>query len=242
MMIVYVMVACAVKLLSLFAGWLLIRCWLMPWCQSPCTPPHPTPPLGCWTIDCACYDGLCHEVVVSLCSVQPSEVLDDFSCYDGMCHDVSHCSSQPSRWSMVVNAVWWHMPWSWCLIMSVSVLWCYVVAYIMKLLSLSLRFLLCGGMCHEVVVIIFAISVLWCYVVAYAMKLLLLSWQFLFCAAPEMLDPKAKAGEPCPFPVRRHLPRSPLAASTVQLYARNQEEQNHSCLSQAGGNHRYSHL
>ena len=30
MMIVYVMVACAVKLLSLFAGWLLIRCWLMP--------------------------------------------------------------------------------------------------------------------------------------------------------------------------------------------------------------------
>ena len=75
-------------------------------------PSPPTPPLGCWTIDCACYDGLCHEVVVSLCSVQPSEVLDDFSCYDGICHDVSHCSSQPSRWSMVVNAVWWHMPWS----------------------------------------------------------------------------------------------------------------------------------
>ena len=43
MMIVYVMVACAVKLLSLFAGWLPIRCWLMPWCQLPCTPPHPTP-------------------------------------------------------------------------------------------------------------------------------------------------------------------------------------------------------
>ncbi|KAL8561077.1 hypothetical protein ACOMHN_031021 [Nucella lapillus] len=56
---------------------------------------------------------------------------------------------------------------------------------------------------------------------------------------PEMMDPKAKVtGELTPFPVKRHLPRSPLAASTVQSYARTQEEQNHSCLSQAGGSHR----
>ncbi|XP_076434538.1 small G protein signaling modulator 1-like isoform X2 [Babylonia areolata] len=60
---------------------------------------------------------------------------------------------------------------------------------------------------------------------------------------PEMMDPKAKVtGELTPFPVKRHLPRSPLAASTVQSYARTQEEQNHSCLSQAGSSHRYSHL
>ncbi|XP_070204553.1 small G protein signaling modulator 1-like isoform X3 [Littorina saxatilis] len=55
---------------------------------------------------------------------------------------------------------------------------------------------------------------------------------------PEMMDPKAKSsGERSPYPVKRHLPRSPLA-STVQSYARTQEEHNHSCLSQAQGNHR----
>nr|KAG5690241.1 hypothetical protein BaRGS_026693 [Batillaria attramentaria] len=57
---------------------------------------------------------------------------------------------------------------------------------------------------------------------------------------PEMMDPKAKStGEPAPFPVKRQLPRSPLATtSAMQTYARTQEEQNHSCLTQAGPNHR----
>ncbi|KAK7474549.1 hypothetical protein BaRGS_00034194 [Batillaria attramentaria] len=59
-------------------------------------------------------------------------------------------------------------------------------------------------------------------------------------STPEMMDPKAKStGEPAPFPVKRQLPRSPLATtSAMQTYARTQEEQNHSCLTQAGPNHR----
>ncbi|XP_025089137.1 small G protein signaling modulator 1-like isoform X4 [Pomacea canaliculata] len=63
---------------------------------------------------------------------------------------------------------------------------------------------------------------------------------------PEMMDPKVKmSGDPVSSTTTRRapLPRSPLAApSSMQSYARTQEEQNHSCLSQAGSSHRYSHL
>ncbi|XP_071093695.1 small G protein signaling modulator 1-like isoform X5 [Haliotis cracherodii] len=56
----------------------------------------------------------------------------------------------------------------------------------------------------------------------------------------EMMDPKAKpTGERSPWPVRRHLPPSPLAQSSVQSYARAQEVQNNTCLTQSQGNHRY---
>lgn len=149
-----------VKEMHLIGWWLFMWWWLVLWsychylldgcrygagsCHDVSRPaPRPTPPLRCWMIDCSCYDGLCHEVVVSLCSVQPPEVLDDFSCYDGVCHDVSRCSSQPSRWSMIVYVVWWHMPWSWC---HYHVSFCYVVACALKLLSLSLQFLCCDVM------------------------------------------------------------------------------------------------
>lgn len=64
---------------------------------------------------------------------------------------------------------------------------------------------------------------------------------------PEMLDPKAPKSprfsptssspalseEKSPWPVRRQLPPSPLVRSSVQAYARSQEEQNESCLVQA---------
>ena len=128
-------------------------------CPAPLpTPPHP------WDAGQLIVHVMmaCAMKLLSVCSVQPPEVLDDFSCYDGVCHDVSHCSSQPSRWSVVVYAVWWHMPWSWC---HYHVSFCSVV--------------LCNGMYHEVVIIV-VISVLWCCVVECAMKLSL-SLQFLFC-------------------------------------------------------------
>ena len=63
-----------------------------------------------------------------------------------------------------------------------------------------------------------------------------------------MLDPKANRSsrtpgtpERSPWPVKRQLPPSPLVKSSVQSYARTQEEQNNSCLSQAnhGVTHRY---
>ncbi|GFS00109.1 small G protein signaling modulator 2, partial [Elysia marginata] len=77
---------------------------------------------------------------------------------------------------------------------------------------------------------------------------------------PEMLDPKAPksshpprgsptsstpagtaTNEKSPWPVRRQLPPSPLVRSSVQAYARSQEEQNESCLVQASNDatHRY---
>ncbi|XP_059169262.1 small G protein signaling modulator 1-like [Physella acuta] len=68
---------------------------------------------------------------------------------------------------------------------------------------------------------------------------------------PEMLDPKAPwspraSPEKSPWPVRRQLPPSPLVRSSMQSsmqsYARTQEEQNNCCLVQASNdaNHRYS--
>ena len=73
-----------------------------------------------------------------------------------------------------------------------------------------------------------------------------------------MLDPKAQRSqhssrgspvsttpappdERSPWPVRRQLPPSPLVRSSVQAYARSQEEQNESCLVQASNDatHRY---
>ncbi|CAL1537719.1 unnamed protein product [Lymnaea stagnalis] len=68
---------------------------------------------------------------------------------------------------------------------------------------------------------------------------------------PEMLDPKApwapssprspSSPERSPWPVRRQLPPSPLVRTSVQSYARTQEEQNNTCLVQASndGTHRY---
>ncbi|BFZ04787.1 hypothetical protein BsWGS_07825 [Bradybaena similaris] len=57
---------------------------------------------------------------------------------------------------------------------------------------------------------------------------------------PEMLDPKAPrtprspvSPERSPWPIRRHLPPSPLVHTSIQSYARNQEEQNNTCLVQA---------
>ncbi|CAG5128630.1 unnamed protein product, partial [Candidula unifasciata] len=57
---------------------------------------------------------------------------------------------------------------------------------------------------------------------------------------PEMLDPKASrtprspvSPERSPWPVRRHLPPSPLVHTSIQSYARTQEEQNNTCLVQA---------
>ena len=80
----------------------------------------------------------------------------------------------------------------------------------------------------------------------------------LVFTAPEMLDPKAQRSqhssrgsptsttpappdERSPWPVRRQLPPSPLVRSSVQAYARSQEEQNESCLVQASNDatHRY---
>ncbi|KAK6191324.1 hypothetical protein SNE40_003045 [Patella caerulea] len=58
----------------------------------------------------------------------------------------------------------------------------------------------------------------------------------------EMLDPKAKSsGERSPYPVRRHLPPSPLIHSSVQCYAISQEEQNNIFINQ-NSSHLRTHI
>ncbi|XP_041347892.1 small G protein signaling modulator 1-like isoform X3 [Gigantopelta aegis] len=61
---------------------------------------------------------------------------------------------------------------------------------------------------------------------------------------PEMMDPKAKlTTDQSPWAVRRQLPPSPLTQSSMQSYAKSQEVQNNTCLSQTmvqgGPSHRY---
>lgn len=64
-----------------------------------------------------------------------------------------------------------------------------------------------------------------------------------------MLDPKAQrtprspvSPERSPWPVRRQLPTSPLVRTSIQSYARSQEEQNNICQAQEPSDsaHRYN--